>query len=190
MSDFTPSARPTLPAQPDRHALFPPIQRVRAQPFDPQVVHWFEERPRQDATLVAGLFVSSAGTVYPATIAGVMPTIGGVALDSGTNPAVTIPGTGTQYVVATITGTHSISATNFATNLTSRAVAISVSTTAITTADTNNVASGGAFRILLATFVNGNKTAQNGYGPITCNFYDDGSNSGKLNMEVLYPRVG
>lgn len=130
------------------------------------------------------LFVSQAGVVTPGTIAGVMPTIGGVALDAGA-AALSFSGSGVEYVVANITGTHSITGGTFATNLTSRAVSITVETSSPGSAGITSIASGGTFKILVATFNNGLKTGQSLQGSITCNFYDDGSNSAKLNCEPL-----
>lgn len=136
---------------------------------------------RSSTTTSAPLFVSQAGVVTPGTIAGVMPTIGGTALDAGA-AALTFSGSGLEYVVANITGTHSIVGGTFATNLTSRAVSITVSTSAVGSGDITSKTSGQTFRILLAVFNNGVKIAQNATAAITCNFYDDGLQNAALNM--------
>lgn len=133
----------------------------------------------------APLFVSASGVVTPGTIAGVMPTISGTALDAGA-PALSFSGSGLEYVVANVSGTHTIIGGTFATNLTSRSVTITVSSTSPGSAGITSVPSGTAFRILIATFNNGAKTSQTATRSLTCNFYDDASGTAKLNCEVLF----
>lgn len=132
------------------------------------------------------LNVNADGTVVPGTIGGAMPKIGTDRLDASPAPTLTIPGSGTRYVIATITGqmtartlagqiyTHATLA-----NLT---VAISLTSTAPVAADLQATFPGAgtlsSFKIHLATFVDGNKTAQNGYGPITYLLQDNLDGSG------------
>ena len=162
----------------------PPAEAPQGQP---SVNHWPDVRPIQQTTTVPGLFVFTGGEVEPADIAGEMPTIEGVTLDTTPRPALSIPSSGTWYVEAQITGTHVLTGSSFARDLSARSVTLVVSSTMATSSNYRNVASGGTFRLRLATFVNGVKTSQNGYGPISCDFYDDGSNTGKLTMLPIYP---
>lgn len=126
--------------------------------------------------------------VYPGTIAGEMPKIGGTALDDATPPYITLSGSGNEYIVVSITGTWVLTSDSlFAKQLTPRTVTIDKTTTLPTSADLLSKGSGGTFKFLLAKYVNGLFSFQNGYGPIGCYFEDDASNSGKLNCNVGYP---
>jgi hypothetical protein len=98
-----------------------------------------------------------------------MPTIGGTALSAGTPPQLTITQSGTRYVVLIIDGTPQ------KTTLQERVFFhpvmddISVTIVSQSAAPTSEdlVGSSGQFKVLLATYVDGKKTSQNGYGPIT-----------------------
>jgi len=126
--------------------------------------------------------------VYPGTIAGEMPKISGTALDDATPPYVTLSGSGNEYIVVSITGTWVLTSDNlFAKQLTPRTVTIDKTTTLPTSADLLSKSSGGTFKFLLAKYVNGLFSFQNGFGPIGCYFEDDASNSGKLNCNPRYP---
>jgi hypothetical protein len=138
------------------------------------------------AASTSGLHVNASGIVVPSTVLGIMPTIGGTALDAGTPPALTITGTGTEYVVVTVSGTPTIttlSARDFFSGMSSVTCSIAVTGTLPTTADLQS--SSGTFKFLLATFVAGVKTAQIGHGPITGEYQDslDGTGTGEL---ILY----
>lgn len=125
--------------------------------------------------------------VNAGTVLGVMPTIGGTALNAGTAPQLTITKSGTRHVVLNISGTPSVTTLDsrdfFHPTMSSITVTITSETTAPTGSDL--VSSTGSFKALLATYVNGVKTAQNGYGPITGFVQDqlDGSGDGTLLLE-------
>lgn len=128
--------------------------------------------------------------VRPGTIVSVMPTIGGTRLDAGTPPYLVLPTTGTKYVVFNVTTTF--------TNVDGVFIlpAFSGTTVPITLEDSDPGAAGmkaadGHFHFLLATYVDGVKTLQNGWGPITGELCDtlqgtgDGGPKAQLNLQ--YP---
>jgi len=137
-----------------------------------------------EIVLLNGLKIKVASS----TILGAMPTIGGVRLDATTAPTITVPSSGTRYVVATITGTPTT--TTITTSLGTRVffhptmgsitVEIAIATAAPTSADL--FGSTGIFKIHLGTVVNGTSVASNGYGPIAGFVQDqlDGSGNGTL----------
>lgn len=133
-----------------------------------------------------GLDVSDAGIVVPATVLGEMPKIGSTRLDASSPPSLTIPSSGTQYVIITITGTLNVVGSIYVrptfSSITS--VIISVSTTAPTSA--NLISSTGVFVLLLATFISGVKTAQNGHGPIGGDLCDDQSKTATAILTPTY----
>ena len=137
----------------------------------------------------SGLDVAAAGTVTAATILGVMPTIGGDPIDDAYT-ALTIS-SGTRYVIATVTGTPVTTTLSgrvfFGPAMTSISVAITETGTAPDSGDLSG--SDGTFAFLLATFVDGVKTAQNGHGPITGFVQDhlDGSGNGTLILTYAGP---
>ena len=179
---FSPKLQPETFHQWD---IYDPPRPADIPDRQPDISHWPDVRPMSSALNMPGLFIFPGGEVETADIAGVTPTIDGIPLDDSPKPHLTIPATGTQYVEAQITGTHALTGTGFARDLTSPEVVLVVVTTKAGPSARKNIASGGTFKIWLAKFVDGVKTAQNGYGPITVNFYDDGTNSGKLNAEVI-----
>jgi hypothetical protein len=133
------------------------------------------------------LDVSSNGIVTPSTIFGVMPTIGGTPLNGSPPPTLSIPSSGTRHVVITISGTPlttTLSGRIFIHNLNSISVTISLQTTAPNSSD--QVSSTGTYKLLLATFVNGAKTAQIGHGPITAGISDDLNGTGTGILSVGY----
>jgi hypothetical protein len=133
------------------------------------------------------LDVSSSGIVTPSTIFGVMPTIGGTPLNDSPPPTLSIPSSGTRHVVITISGTPlktTLSGRDFIHNLNSISVTISLQTSAPNSSD--QVSSTGTYKLLLATFVNGAKTAQIGYGPITAGISDDLNGTGTGILSVSY----
>lgn len=125
-----------------------------------------------------------AWKVYPATVLGQMPTIGGTPLDDGTAPTLSVASSGTRYVVLNISGTPVTTTLSsrvfFHPSMTGVAVTVTVETSAPTNADLMD--SGGSFKVLLATIEDGILTSQNGYGPITGYVQDqlDGSGDGYL----------
>ena len=139
------------------------------------------------AAALQGLDVSSAGKVIAATVMGVMPTIGGTSLDDGTPPLLTIASTGTKYIVVTVTGTFALKGSTFVLPTFSAAptVTITVETTDPGYAGTHNVSTG-TFKFLLATFVDGVKTAQNGHGPITAEICDSLNQDAKANLNLTW----
>ena len=144
----------------------------------------FKIKPATTST--QGLDVGSDGKVIAATVMGVMPTIGGTRLDAGTPPNLTIPGSGTRYVVITITGTFQITDSIFVKPTFSGdpTVVITLETTAPTYSDT--ISSSGVFKLLHATFVDGVRTSQNGHGPITCDLCDDNSKTATAILTPTY----
>jgi hypothetical protein len=133
---------------------------------------------------------SAASNIYvvvePGTVLGAMPTIGGTALSAGTPPQLTITQSGTRYVVLNINGTPDTTTLDgqvfFHPAMSGIAVTITVETTSPTAADL--ISNIGDFEVLLATYVDGIKTSQNGYGPITGHVQDmlDGSGDGLLEL--------
>lgn len=125
--------------------------------------------------------------VEPGTVLGVMPTIGGTALDAGTAPTISVSNYETRYIVLNISGTPTVTTLDsrdfFHPTMSSITVTITSQNTAPTGSDL--VSSTGSFKAHLATYVNGVKTAQNGYGPITGLVQDqlDGSGDGTLLLE-------
>lgn len=145
--------------------------------------------PGGDGEAVLPLNVDENGVVTPGTIGGVMPTISGTALDDATPPVLTIGSSGTKYVIANITGTFSSSTLGSATfigaAMSSISVTITVTSTALTDADARSTS--GSFKLLLATFQDGVKTAQNGYGPLGIYIQDALNGSGTGLLVVTYP---
>lgn len=140
-----------------------------------------------DGATALPLDVLSNGIVIPSTIFGVMPTIGGTPLNDAPPPTLSIPSTGTRHVVITISGTPvttTLSGRIFIHNLNSISVTISLDTSAPNTADL--VSSTGTYKLLLATFDNGSKTAQIGHGPITAGISDDLNGTGTGILSVGY----
>lgn len=143
--------------------------------------------PGSGTAAALGLDVSSSGLVVPATIMGIMPTIGGTALDAVPAPALTIATSGTKYIVVTVAGTFDLKASTFVlpTYSGTPTVTIAVDTTDPGYAGTHNVASG-TFKFLLATFVDGVKTSQNGHGPISAEICDNLKNEAKANLNLTW----
>lgn len=141
-------------------------------------------RPLDESGPIRPLTVSANGQVVPGTVGGIMPTIGGVAIDTVPAPLLTIPITGTQYVVINIEGTMSTAsyagASFVAAAMTDVTVTITVESSSPTGADM--LSDTGTFKLLLATFVDGIKTHQGMIGPVTFIIQDtlDGSGTGYL----------
>jgi len=136
-----------------------------------------------------GLSVNANGTVTPSTIAGVVPTIAGDPINGAYTPLVI--GSGTVHVVALITGTFAVSTLDsrdfVSPVMTGVAVAI-VTTGTLPTGD-DLVNTTGDFVLLLATFVDGVKTLQNGHGPMGALLQDalDGSGTAQLIVTPAAP---
>lgn len=140
-------------------------------------------RPRNRA-LTPPLHVSLDGRVEPGTIGGVMPEISNTPLDDANPEALNIPATGTRYVVIEVNGTFTTQSNGGAIFVSAVMGELSVTIKLSTTRPTDDdlVSTDGSFKIHLATFVDGAKTAQNGHGPITLLVQDklDGSGTGIL----------
>lgn len=98
----------------------------------------------------SGLFV----TIYPGTVSGVMPTIGGVALDVGTPPQLTLSGSGVQRIYLEASVTLSVNAVGYVTSYTGLSVTIAVDTS-VPSDDTS-----GTYRRQIASVVDGVITGQ------------------------------
>lgn len=128
--------------------------------------------------------------VRPGTVVSVMPEISvggsGVRLDAGTPPYLVLPKEGTKHVVLNITTTFSIVDSIF-----TRPAFISTTVT-ITLEDDDPGGAGaksddGHFYILLATYVDGVRTLQNGHGPITGELCDTLEGSHTAQIILQYP---
>lgn len=137
------------------------------------------------------LNVSISGRVIAGTVGGIMPTISGTPLDDSPAPLLTIPTSGTQYVRLNISGTLSkqtYSGSSFVTSaFTALTATITVTTTAPSISDSSSTT--GSYKIYLATFVDGLKTLQNGYGPIGLTIQDKLDGSGTGILVTNYPGV-
>ncbi|MCG3206311.1 MAG: hypothetical protein KCHDKBKB_03045 [Elusimicrobia bacterium] len=133
------------------------------------------------------LQVLSDGRVIAGTIGGVVPTISGTPITNSPAPTLSLSGSGTEHVVVTVSGSVNstiLSSRTFFHNLSSLGVSIAVTSTAPNSGDL--LRSTSPFKFLLATFVDGVKTLQNGYGPIGLSWEDDLTGSGTALMAVGY----
>jgi len=151
-------------------------------------------RPLDDlggGSAIKPLNVSISGRVVAGTVGGVMPKIGGTPLDDSPAPLLTIPASGTQYVRLNISGTLSTQTYSGSSFVTAAFTTLSVTVTVTTTAPSLSDSSGttGNYKIYLATFVNGIKTLQNGYGPIGLTIQDSLDGSGTGILVTNYPAV-
>lgn len=133
-----------------------------------------------------GLDVSAAGIVVPATVLGEMPKIGTTRLDASSPPSLTIPSSGTRYVIITITGSFSVVGGIFVRNTFSSLTSVVISLSTSSPGYAERVSSTGVFVLLLATFIDGIKTLQNGHGPIEGELCDDGSKTAKAILNPTY----
>lgn len=130
------------------------------------------------------LRVLSTGQIMQGTVLGEMPVIGTTPLDDPTPPTLTIPGSGTKYVVLVILGTPVTTPLSgrvfFHPAMNDIGVSFALHDTAPTGADL--IGSDGLFQIHWATFVDGVKTFQEKFGPVTGYVQDqlDGSGNGLL----------
>ena len=141
------------------------------------------------ATNDLALDVSTAGIVKAGTILYEMPKIDSTPLDAATPPHLTIPSSGTRYVIATITGTFDVVDSIFVRPIFSSITSVIISLATDPRDYSDMVSASGVFKFALATFVDGVKTAQNGHGPITGELCDDlsGSATAQLNLTWTYP---
>jgi len=122
----------------------------------------------------APFYVRSDGSVVPGTIGGVTPTIGGDDIDDSPPPTLSISGSGTDYVVVTINSTLSVDGGVYVEGYSA------ISSVVITATSTDPGSAGmlsttGVFKLKLATFVDGVKTAQFFTGSRSIQVCDDGS---------------
>lgn len=120
------------------------------------------------ASVYYPLEVSYNGTaivVEPGTVLGEMPTLDADRLDTSPAPMLDMPNSGTQYVVINVDMEFSIYGGVYTVPaLDTTSVEITVETEDPTSAGLSS--SDGTYKILLATYVDGVKTLQNGFGPI------------------------
>lgn len=139
------------------------------------------------------LHVAASGLVTPGRICGAMPAIVTTPIDDSPAPTLTLTGTGTEYVIATVLATADVSTLdgNDFTRpaMTGVSAALSVTGTLPTADDLVDTPAAGfvSFKIHLATFVDGVKTAQNGYGPITGYLQDNYDGTGECLLVLIYP---
>ena len=122
----------------------------------------------------ASLFVRSAGSGGPGTIGGVPPAIGGDDSAASPPPTLSISGSGTDYVVVTINSTLSVDGGVYVEGYSA------ISSVVITATSTDPGSAGmlsttGVFKLKLATFVDGVKTAQFFTGSRSIQVCDDGT---------------
>lgn len=142
-----------------------------------------------EAASTEPFFVNATGGIVAGTLIGVVPTISGTPIDSLPAPVLALSGTGTEYVVATVTSTPDI--TTLAGRdfhhplLSSVSIALSVTGTVPTLADMQS--DSGTFIIGIATFVDGVKTSQWFTGSKTGLVQDalDGSGIGQLVLSAI-----
>jgi len=117
-------------------------------------------------------YVSLAGTSYQVqagTVNGIMPTLGGTALNAGTPPTGTLSLSGTQYVYLKMTVTLTA-----AYDYVHTAVLASVLVDDASTVPTDDK-DAGFYYVPLATYVAGVKTSQNISTSLTAEWCDDGT---------------
>lgn len=139
------------------------------------------------------LHVTRTGIVIPGRICGAMPVIDVTPIDDSPAPALELSGEGTEYVIATVVAVATVSVLDGNSMtlpaLTGVTVTLSVTTTLPTADNLVSTPSGGyvTFIVHLATFVDGVKTAQNGWGPIGGYLQDLYTGTGACLLVLLYP---
>jgi len=120
------------------------------------------------------LFVLADGSVVPGTIGGVTPTIGGDDIDDSPAPTLTIASSGTDYVVVTINSTLKVDAGVYVDGY-SAISSVVITATSTDPGDGGMLSTDGEFKLKLATFVDGVKTAQFFTGSKSIQVCDDGT---------------
>jgi hypothetical protein len=120
--------------------------------------------------------------VVASTVLGTVPTIGGTQIDAGTPPVLTVPESGTRYVVINCTLTPSVDEGFVFPTVVVSSITITLESTLPTAADL--VTASGSFKVLLATYVDRVKTLQAGYGPITGELCDTLTSEGKATLSL------
>lgn len=129
------------------------------------------------------LTVRPNGTVVPGTIAGLSPKIGTDSIATLPAPALTIPASGTAHVVVNVESTLAIEAGVYVAGFTSfDAITLTVETTDPSSAGLKS--NDGLFYFVLATFVDGVKTAQNYTGSLLLSVCDDGTAAGTADLVI------
>lgn len=131
----------------------------------------------------APFYVRSDGSVVPGTIGGVTPTIGGDDIDDSPPPTLSISGSGTDYVVATISLTLEVDAGVYVEGY-SAISSIVLTATGTDPGSGGMLSTTGEFKFKLATFVDGVKTAQNTTGSKTIQVCDDGTGAARGSLHL------
>lgn len=130
------------------------------------------------------LTIKKSGRVIYGTILGEEPTIGGVKLSHSPPPTLSLPESGTSYIVATVTGTlaqTTLADRTFTHGMNVTAVELALAGTA--PGAPGLLSSSGSYSFSLGVCTDGT-LYNNGYGPITGGVDDilDGSGSAYLNL--------
>lgn len=133
--------------------------------------------------------VSANGVVKPGQVDWLVPTIGGKSLLGDPAPALEIPTSGTREVILTLTYSFGVTAGVYVNAATLQSATISLSTTVPTNNDLLNAT--GIYKVRLAQFVDGKRTAQFAAGYLQSQVVDDGSGlaKGRLYLINSYPEV-
>lgn len=131
--------------------------------------------------------VGGGGRVKPGLVDYVAPTIGGKSILDDPPPTLDIPTTGTRHVVLTLNYTLTKTAGVFVAGATLNSASIALTSTQPDNNDLLNTT--GTYKILLATFTDGRKTAQFAAGWLQGQVVDDGSGAGRGRIYLLnsYP---
>ncbi len=124
--------------------------------------------------------------VRPGTILNEMPTIGGGALDDDPPPYLVLSKTATKFVVFNITMTYSIVDGKFTTP-TMGSVGVTITLEDAAPGSSNARSTSGNFKFLLAKYIDGEKTMQNGYGPIGGELCDTLQGTHNAQLLLKYP---
>lgn len=128
--------------------------------------------------------VLSSGVVVPGYIGGLyIPTINGVYITNEPAPALSIPSSGTCHVVFNISATLVKAEGVYVESFTINAVTLSVQSSMPTQADLTN--GSGNYKVLLASFTDGRKTAQYLRGSFWVAILDDASGTGVATLYAL-----
>lgn len=143
-------------------------------------------RPMARAGAMLPLDVLPSGIVVPGTILYEMPKIGTTRIDATTPPKLTIPSSGAQYVIVTMTGSLNVVGGIFVRNTFSSIASVVISVATSPPSYGSMISSTGVFVFQLAEFLNGVKINQNGHGPITGELCDDGSKEARAILNLTY----
>ncbi len=147
------------------------------------IVQRFSQADLSLITSYEPLYVKSSGIVVPGTIGGVTPTIGGDAIDDSPPPELTI-GSGTKYIVCTINLTLEIDAGVYVEGY-SAISSVVLTATSTDPGDGGMLSTDGEFKLKLATFVDGVKTAQFFTGSKSIQVCDDGTGDARGALHLI-----